>query len=446
MEVIRQSEEYRPMKHRIEDKLYFMPETYLEQHTLISSDGNGTLYSFCDDSYIEKKGVEPVFQYSEETMYKEGTGIMDLPLDIYFIIFKYLDAKSFCQAAGVCRAWREVALNSSLWRERCSTVWNQIKMVVRQNMALASDHISSGLFTSDNVDRMRLLLETLGELNDLTTYRVDNKALAHSNTECYYRMINLLFAELCETKVILIDVRPTSMTVNFDILDLAIRRYMRQITFMFPNGDIKYPACFNRPGETASSLIKDEDAKKLWDKYIGANTYCVNFSYFYTTVMAQNTPCYVNDPLFKSMFAFFVNFPADNMMTPYKWAVIIDQFGPFDEFAENFRKYCSGYGFLGLINCVEAEHLIPSPNMVLLRFSRKEPEKLTFSFKVIQNGNTICRHKRKPFHCPLRKYIQDNFHPYVFSFVRKRIQLPNTPKTLHEYINFNGYCITDDTS
>src|SRR5690606_27385109 len=129
------------------------------------------------------------------------------------------------------------------------------------------------------------------------------------------------------------------------------RRYMSQINFMFPipQHDITWNTCFNYPTEEASSIIKDPEAKYIWDHYVGKNTYYVDFTWFYDNVILRNLPYHGRDALFRCIFTFFVNFPHDNMMTPYKWAVLIDQFGPFEDFADNFKKYCTNYGFLGLI-------------------------------------------------------------------------------------------------
>ena len=128
-------------------------------------------------------------------------------------------------------------------------------------------------------------------------------------------------------------------------------------------------------------------------------------------------------------------------------AVIIDQFGPFEEFPENFRKYACGNGFLGLINLVEADAHLMLPNMYLIRFSRKEPEKLTFSFKIAVNESQLaCRHKRKPCGVPISQYIAQNFNPKRYYPVQERLEGHATQIiSLEEYCECAGYFIRSKT-
>jgi hypothetical protein len=102
-------------------------------------------------------------------------------------------------------------------------------------------------------------------------------------------------------------------------------------------------------------------------------------------------------------------------------SVITDQFGPLPQFATNFERFACGEGFLGLINSVEAEEVLTDSNTFLLRFSRREPEKLTVSFKVKRGNNAMVRHRRKPIGQPIEKFITTHFCSLDFLPVSKRI-------------------------
>jgi hypothetical protein len=176
--------------------------------------------------------------------------------------------------------------------------------------------------------RVSLLLETLNELSDQSENRLKNNLEAHYIVDCYYHIVNVLLSQLYESYGILCRIKAhlTKITVNFDILDLSIRRYMHQLDYMFPILSPETPkpladSCFLPPltPDDASSIIKDESARAVWDKYVGRSVHCVNFSWFYEEVLLKRFPRFALDEVFRDTFRFFVNFPRDDMMTTYKW-------------------------------------------------------------------------------------------------------------------------------
>jgi len=378
-------------------------------------------------------------------------GILDLPEEIMTEIFRFLDPRSFCRAAGVCKFWRKLAASPWLWWMRCNVIWEQMHLISRGNARICEEILSGQVLVIKYSTRVRFLLETLSDLNERTTFRIKNNTKAHYNVNCYYYLSSVILGQLFETRSIIerIMMDPNSITVNFDILDLSIRRYFNQLDYMFPvavdlDDSASNPdSCFVRPisvENLPSSIIKDESARIIWDKCVGPEVHAVNFDWFFEHVLICNFPRFANDVIFRDYFKFFVNFPRDDLMTTYKWAVIIDQFGPFDEFPENFQKYACGNGFLGLINSVEAENHLSSPNTFLLRFSRKEPEKLTFSYKITTGA---CRHRRKPCGIPINQFIYQNFNPRRFIPVEKRLEEYATQiDSIEKYCESTGYFIS----
>ena len=271
--------------------------------------------------------------------------ITRLPNEILTEIFRYLDTKSFSRAAGVCILWRQLAASPWLWWNRCNVVWDHLLFISVRSSQVCDEILASQLyefvfclrekFGSDYSSlrkrfstRVSLLLETLNELSQQSQTRLKNRTVAHYVVECYYHIVNVLLSQLYESYGILCRIKAniSKITVNFDILDLSIRRYMHQLNYMFPilSSEVPKPladSCFLPPSspDDASSIIKDEGARNVWDKYVGRSVHSVDFSWFYEEVLLKRFPRFALDEVFRDTFRFFVNFPRDDMMTTYKW-------------------------------------------------------------------------------------------------------------------------------
>eukprot|EP01087_Luapelamoeba_hula_P011569 TRINITY_DN3155_c1_g1_i3.p1 TRINITY_DN3155_c1_g1~~TRINITY_DN3155_c1_g1_i3.p1 ORF type:complete len:1055 (+),score=225.69 TRINITY_DN3155_c1_g1_i3:61-3225(+) len=166
---------------------------------------------------------------------------------------------------------------------------------------------------------------------------------------------------------------------NFDVFELALRRYYEQIKTMFP---IPRSNSRSKPKSFPSDLITDPEARRIWSTYVGKKEFSCDFERFYSDVISIVFPEVARDDKCHHFFGFFLNFPRDDMVTTYKWEVLTRLFGPFGQFMINFRKYVLGQGFLGLINRLQAEDVVRDhPDCVLMRFSRTYPTCLAFSFK-----------------------------------------------------------------
>jgi len=366
-----------------------------------------------------------------------------LPEEILVRIFKYLDTKSFCAASSVCQNWRAVAGSPCLWWMRCDVIWNHLLYMSQKTAEICHQILldSHLMHRKKYQTRIKFLTETLGDVMTASRNRLENKKDAHYNVESYYMMSNVLLSQLYDSNGIVQGIRenPAAMTVNFDILDISIRKYIRQLDSMFPILSSELQPQYAPP----SHIIKDEKARFVWEKFVGKNQYHAKFTEFYENVLLSVFPQLQHDSgRFRDIFQFFVNFPRDDMMTTYKWAVIINQFGPFDQFVCNFQEFACGNGFLGLINCVEAEEHLQGPNTFLLRFSRKEPEKLTFSFKVTNASHVVvCHHKRKPCGVPIRQFIVRHFDK-AFSPVQKHLGKKVTQiDRIDQFCEVSGYLI-----
>ncbi|GFN98552.1 F-box only protein 4-like [Plakobranchus ocellatus] len=88
-----------------------------------------------------KKGqpnVAAVLQSRED----EGSLFQSLPVDLKMAVFSLLDAKSLCLACCVCREWRIISSDNSLWRrllQRDIRQWSQISNVTNPRLYLEMD-------------------------------------------------------------------------------------------------------------------------------------------------------------------------------------------------------------------------------------------------------------------------------------------------------------------
>jgi hypothetical protein len=166
------------------------------------------------------------------------------------------------------------------------------------------------------------------------------------------------------------------MTDTFELYDVVLVRHLDQFKTMFPyDKPLPNPAC---------SIIKDANARAMWTTIFGCNTEYVSYADFENRLL-RSIPG-VNQhakPRTWKALKFLVNFPRDDLMTPYKWNVLIRLFGPIDSFFENFNDIVLGPGFLGLLNQARADNTITrfGDYSYLIRFSRGAPGNFTVTYK-----------------------------------------------------------------
>jgi len=233
------------------------------------------------------------------------------------------------------------------------------------------------------------------------------------------------------------------ITDSFEIFELTLRRLLEQFKKMFPLGI---------PAPEPTFIIEDEKAKAVWELYAGKDKYCIPFSQFEQTIIAKEFGDN-HDEKFHQYLRFFLNFPADDIVTTYKWNLLIRLFGPYDKFVDTFTRIALGRGFLGLINRIKANEILTmygsNEDTFLIRFSRTEPEFLAFSFRHI---NTIQHHincdKNKNI-IPIDVFIKEVFPNY--KTVQHRLDIKtiiggkgsNQTLTLGDYsqVSSGGYIV-----
>jgi len=396
-----------------------------------------------------------------------------LPPEILVMVFQLLDPISFNRVQQVCHSWRQVSLSRWLWRCRSHTKWHLIYRLTVACSDVCTKLIADAQLPRKYTRRIGFLKETLLEVEGHCESRSTDLQRMHYNNDCYFILVDILLEQLRESLDIIHSIMEfrAPLTVNFDILDLSLRRYLRQLKAMFPIPEVSPPKSSSKAPSSSSDsdgprasplatslaplplrsipeypsgLIADAKAREIWEARVGKDRHACHFQWFFDNVLVKEFPVIQADERFRDFFTFFVNFPRDDLLTVYKWSVIIDQFGPYEHFAKNFSTYACNEGFLGLINSVEAEDHLSGVNMFLLRFSRKEPEKLTISCKLRINGRTVVRHRRKPLETSISSFIAQHFNASHFRPVQKKLEHTATRlERLDEYCGQMGYLIDD---
>jgi len=287
------------------------------------------------------------------------------------------------------------------------------------------------VFLSDTVDLIVAYLDQqLLQVKQMSDFRSMVYALVKALEETRHKLMRLIRKE-------------STLTDSFEIFELTLRRYLEQFRRMFPIGGGVVPPL---------SVIEDLQARAIWARQCGADKYFVRFSHFEREVIVpQFGQCssVSKSADFQAFLRYMVNFPADDMVTVYKWNLLTRLFGPYEKFTENFSKICLGRGFLGLINRIKAREIlaVQGKDTILIRFSRTEPEFLAFTY---QDGNGIghqinCDKNRKII--PVEQFLRERFLHFqlVNTYLNvKAIVGPNGKATLNTYADraSGGYLIT----
>jgi hypothetical protein len=224
----------------------------------------------------------------------------------------------------------------------------------------------------------------------------------------------------------------TALTVNFDIFEHTLKMKLQEISSLFPLGKEIRP----------SEVIQDSTARNVWDSHF-VGRYHVTFSEFVRMLM-ENKLVNMSDSeffRFERYLRYFLDFPQEDMVSPYKWNWLIRTFGPCKDFYANFIRIATGKGFVGLMNRIQAYEILTLSHrskVYLIRMSRTEPEYLAFSYRNSEGhiGHQINKDPESSLPIPVDLFIQTKFHNYepVDRFVD--IQRVLETENLHEYATF----------
>eukprot|EP00727_Mastigamoeba_balamuthi_P001780 m51a1_g116 hypothetical protein (475) ;mRNA; f:356578-358700 len=338
-----------------------------------------------------------------------------LPGDVLVGVFRYLDIASLSSAALVSRSWRAAMDSEELWRDKSGSELQSMQDQLHVVNALLDVVARKAFSERSSYERLDFLRGTVGLIQ---TYVHEQLRRDTWRAAPRQRFVYVLFGsvrrQLQETARMLGDLNAGSfaITVNFDIFDLALRRYYEEAAALVP---------IDSASKTGTAeLITDREARQNWEAIIGAGVCYAHFDVFYQRLVRKVWPDMAADDRFARHLSHYVNFPRDNILTTYRFNVLLSLFGPFRLLANNFQRFVLCPGFLGLINMIKAEEilvqLLPQlrRNTVLIRFSRRQPEFLAFTSIDVRSGRVEHRRNvdREGRSVPIAKYLERAFPGY----------------------------------
>ena len=240
----------------------------------------------------------------------------------------------------------------------------KVKYMVKKNGARVSAEDSS---------RLMFLCNTTVEL--LT--HMTNQSPATSSMDAYKMLVtrveHMMF-EVIETLGIVLEEKK-DIDDGFDVMESSLRGYLNDFWSLFP---------IDAPLPQPSSLIEDHEARTAWEIHGGESCYFMMFDQFMNMLEKENVlPLNSPDVLFNSLKYFF-DFPSGELVTPCKWGRFLRLFGSFRVFGTALEANISTKGFLGSINRIQAHQILfigGGPRSYIMRFSRKEPGFIAFSYR-----------------------------------------------------------------
>lgn len=145
-----------------------------------------------------------------------------------------------------------------------------------------------------------------------------------------------------------------------------------------------------------SLLIRDSIGRCFWESNFGQSN-CVVFSSFEDTLLEHWRSRLDNsekeEMALRNVLNFLLNFPSDGLVTPYKWDILLGQWGNFNNLLDNLRHVALRPGFLGVMNGRQAEELLTSlsGDFALIRFSSNSK-----TLSVAYTSQSLVKHERKP--------------------------------------------------
>lgn len=298
--------------------------------------------------------------------------------------------KSLLSVSETCKDWYRVSRYGCLWIDFNRDMFGRDEGMMSRVFAMLGD-LSKRTFTEKGAsDRIEFLFGTVLNVREyMFAQKKDSYWIRCRHQFLVHVMLRCLFCQLRDIDEMLHGIidNSRSMTCNFDILELSLRRTHEELRTLIPASDDFDPPGRNGydgiPDPRIYSVIKDRDARVSWLEEFGNERCYVPYDTFFDRIgrfIGAKT-----NSRFARHLKFHLGFPTSNIVTTYRYNVLISIFGPFKDFSTNFSNIALKNGFVGLVNMLTAEDILiralPSlkTNTYLIRYSRRQPEVLAFS-------------------------------------------------------------------
>jgi hypothetical protein len=295
-----------------------------------------------------------------------------------------------------------------------------------------------GRFRKEDRSRLYFLKDTLDLTHGVLSAQNEQGVRVPSIFQVFVRGIYLRMKDVF-FMISKIERGDAGITQNFDIFELKLRSHLDELRALFPEKALAYPA----------DAIGDRDARLVWIQYVGQRFY-VRWDEFIaflrdSHVLEETSPGY--DSLILSI-RYFVDFPADDRVSSYRWGLLVRLFGPLSAFSQNLSEMVGRRGFLGSINRIQAYEILTlshSPNCLLVRFSRTAPRFLAITY-MNSKGEIAHRLNQDPdtdLPAPIGRFIRQHFPNHTMvsqSLDIKKVLDNNSQLPLSEYAQeWSGY-------
>jgi hypothetical protein len=333
--------------------------------------------------------------------------------DVLAEVFLMLPLETMRDVCLTCTSWKRVARSNIIWIRPCRRALTGLSEQIHLVISLL-DIVSRRAFSEKSAyERLEFLRATVTLLQGYVSEQLERGTWGQTSDLWHYaQLIGKITKQMRITASMLGDLNSGSfaITVNFDIFDLALRKYYEEVSVMVPIVG----------SSSLASIIHDLEALACWCEIFGNHKRVVHYEIFYERFIRRYWSETAQNERFERYMAHYFNFPRDDFFSAYRFNVLVTLFGPFRSVATNFIKFVLCPGFVGLINMIKAEEillqLLPQlrRSTVLIRFSRRQPELLAFTSIDVRTGKV--EHRRninaQGHFVPIAQYLARAFPGY----------------------------------
>ena len=319
-------------------------------------------------------------------IYISDRHIFNLPPEIWYLIFEYLDTPSL-----LALQYTSTTMQCLINTIPSTMILNKIGIILSICSKIEETVIKHHEHFTDQDD---FLLNSLFELKAVIQICLTSKCyLEEKINPNFWKEMQLLQQHLVTSLSIIegIASKEIKITDTFDILDFSIRRYTEEIDISFN---------FNQ------NLPMNMGALAIWRCFFGEKMFIPFDGFMYT--LQKNLP---GIEQYKDVIQLFYNFPRDNIMTYYRFQLFYGHFGPWESLFENLKVACNA-PFIGLVNSKSVHKFIEGAGYYLIRFSRKSPSAITLSYHTADQ----VKHIRAKGITHIREIIKNNKHKNMLLF------------------------------
>lgn len=312
-------------------------------------------------------------------------------------IFSYLSIYDRLSMAVTSRYIHQVSRCNDLWFSYCDEILKELTDSIHQSIEVI-DIISHKTFDErSSYERLDFLKGTCVLLGGY----MEEQCVRHSwiNTPShwvFYILLNNVHHLVTDVNRMLNDLNSGTfqITVNFDIFDIALRKYYEELSVIVP---FVLPSIISSTETVELILGNVTSMSNCWNRHFNGKL-IVPFDAFIEKIITELSPEDANNKRCIQYLSHLFNFPRDNVFSVYRFRLFVALFGPLESAVVNFKNFTLSHGFLGAINMIKAEEILMQllPQLrrstVLMRFSRRQPEFIAFTSIDVRTGKV--EHRR----------------------------------------------------